>query len=118
MGSKMKHFAITTIALTAVFSAAAFAAPASVRVQGTAPDSSGGFKVQAMTVQYDDSDVATSEGASALLGRISQAAEAVCTVRPVRAATTGLVERCRNDAVKYAVAAVNAPALTQAAAPK
>jgi UrcA family protein len=111
----MKRFTYTAVALTAVFAAAAFAAPASVRVQGTAPDHSGGYKVQAVNLRYDDSEVATREGATAVFGRISQAAEAVCTVRPVRATMTSLIERCRNEAVKSAIAAVNAPALTQVA---
>lgn len=111
----MQRFAFVAAAAVAAFSAAALASPASVRVMGNAPNGSSGYAVRAMTVQYDDSELATSQGAAALFARVSQAAESVCTVRPVRFGTADQVARCKRDAISRAVETVNAPAFTQAA---
>lgn len=111
----MQRFAFASVALIAVFSGAALAAPASVRVQGLAPTSSGTYRVQAMTVQYDDNDLTTSAGVSDVLARLGKAAEAVCTVPPVRASLTAEIASCQKEAVSRAVATVNSPALLQAA---
>lgn len=111
----MKRFVISAVALSAALSAASFAAPASVRVVGSAPDASGGYTVRAVTVQYDDAEL--SNGGSALLARIQKAAEAVCiSDGHMRATLVSKLERCRKEAVKGAVNAADIPALTQAAA--
>jgi UrcA family protein len=113
----MHRFTIAAIACSLTLSAAALAAPASVRVEGTAPTASGGFMVRAMTVQYDDAEVATTEGASALFARLQSGAKSVCGDNgQVRGAMASKVARCEKAALKDAVASVRALLLTQVSA--
>jgi len=91
----------------------------SVAVSGAAPNNSGGFQVRAVKVSYADLDVTTDQGATVLFERIGAAARAVCGDRghsSMDGVGTRRFESCRVQAVEQAVAAVNAPQLSQVAA--
>jgi UrcA family protein len=109
----MHRFTFVALAVSAMLSVAASAAPATVRVQAAPP---GGVGVRAVTLQYDDQDVSSSAGAATMLERINNAAEAVCgRVRPGNGEQIAV---CRKSAVREAVATIGVPALSQVAAAK
>jgi UrcA family protein len=89
--------------------AGAFAALAVTTASFASPSSDA---APAVTVRYDDLNLATSAGVDALYRRISNAARAVCGNEHSRQlAIVAASERCRATAVDNAVRAVNNPHL-------
>ncbi|HZF14771.1 MAG TPA: UrcA family protein [Steroidobacteraceae bacterium] len=78
------------------------------------PSLAGEVEVVSQTVNYSDLNLARSEGAATLYGRIRSAARHVCTSNDspeLRFATAA--RTCIKQAIAHAVADVNQPQLTQ-----
>jgi UrcA family protein len=92
----------------------------SVTVSGSAPVASGSvYQLKEVRVSLDGIDLGTSQGAAAVFDRIDAAARVVCGERAgvaMNLARTRIFETCHERAVRYAVQAVDVPALTQIAA--
>lgn len=119
----MFRFASAAFGLTVaiVVTAGAWAASASIRVEGTAPLPSGMYQARSLSVSYDDLDVASADGAAALYQRLEAATHVVCGEKLARHMTDELEKKyaaCRANAMSHAVAEVNLPKLTQVAAAK
>jgi|GEM_PF-683690 len=119
----MLRFASAAFGLTVAVAvtAGAWAAPASIRVEGTTPLPSGVYQVRGVSVSFDDLDVSSSEGAAMLYQRLDAAARMVCGEKLALHVTSALEKKratCRTQALSQAVAAVNLPKLTQVAAAK
>jgi UrcA family protein len=116
----MNRFSIAAVTLAAALSVVpAEADSASVVVSAPAPIGSGNYQVKATTVAFGDLDIASSQGAATLLARIDHASRFICGEREGRKLTLfqeRQLQTCRNNAVADAVASVNAPELTKAAA--
>ncbi|GAA0532310.1 UrcA family protein [Rhizomicrobium palustre] len=105
--------AITALTLTGI----AAAEPAVVYLQAVSPV--GNKNARATKLAYDDSELASTEGATALYRRIEAASHLVCgdqdaTIRDIQPEKK--LAACRSRAIGYAVASVNAPKLAEAAA--
>jgi len=109
------RFALAAAAAV-LMAASADAATTTVSVQGMAPIEEGSFQLRQTTVRYGDLNIASKDGASALLARIDQAAAATCKSERLPSATVKqLVKQCRTQAVDQAVANVHSPELTMVA---
>lgn len=107
-------------ALLAVFAAAAFAAGAqgaSLQVDALAPTSDTLVRTR-VAIEYSAVPAGDKTAATALLGRIDAAALAACSSKRQMssASTKARIDKCRVQAVNRAVASVNSPDLTAAAA--
>jgi UrcA family protein len=112
-----------SVTFAAVLSAAVLsvgALAASVRVEAPAPlASSRLYEVRAVSVSFDDLDVASHKGAAALYRRIEAASHVVCSERLAQGVSYELERQyaeCRALAVSSAVASMNTPRLTEVAA--
>jgi UrcA family protein len=118
----MNRFSFAIAALTAVLSAGVLSAgaiAASVRVEATAPLPSGLYQQRSVSVSFDDLDVSSTQGASALYQRIEAASHVACGEVLAQRVTSDLQKKyatCRAQAVSGAVAAVNTPSLKEVAA--
>lgn len=118
----MNRISLAIVGFTAILSAGALSAgalAASVRIEASAPLSSGQYQRLALNVAYDDLDITTADGATALYKRIDAASHVVCGEHQVKYVTRDLEEKfasCRKQAVAHAVASVNAPSLNTVAA--
>jgi UrcA family protein len=115
----MNRFFFAVVAVLSAWTLSASAAAASVRVEASAPLPSGLYQLRAVSVSFDDLDIASAQGASALYQRIEAVSHVVCGERLVQRIPPDLAKKyatCRAQAVSGAVAAVNTPSLKEVAA--
>jgi UrcA family protein len=87
----------------------------SVAVIATVPTSGPPVKMKTV-VHFDDLDISTSAGATALLDRVGTTAMQICTKRQMREfprLSAQRYEKCRRDAVADAVQRLNAPEVSR-----